>query len=247
MRKLMLAAGLGVLVTSGALAQDKAATTIQVVAFATVETPPDVATISYRVRGEGKTANDATRAMVARKAAIEAGLGALEGIKIDARTGDINIEEVRSTACRGEEDDDSPRLSTGPCAIIGYLATIRVTLRVTPVGQAGTLAGIAAREGASGVEASDFELLDERAARQRATVAAVANGTSQAQAIAAASGGTLGRLIRVTDNESSGDEDAIVVVSGYQRAPAPEAVQVDIAPKPVRTLARLTLVFEILR
>lgn len=52
---------------------------IQVMGVGTVSTPPDVATISYSVIGEGRTADDASAALATKQRAIVAELTALLG------------------------------------------------------------------------------------------------------------------------------------------------------------------------
>uniref|UniRef100_UPI0013D825BE SIMPL domain-containing protein n=5 Tax=Pseudomonadota TaxID=1224 RepID=UPI0013D825BE len=83
--------------------------------------------------------------------------------------------------------------------VLGYVAMMEASVDVSPVALAGTLSGLASRAGASEVRLSRFRTADPRAAQQRAMAAAVANGQEQAQAIAAASGAKLGRLVRVSD------------------------------------------------
>jgi uncharacterized protein YggE len=251
MRGVMLGAGilLGVMIGQGAAAQDREPDVIQVYATGTVETVPEIATVTYQVRGEGAKADDASRALVDRKAGIEKALKGLAGVRIDIHTGDLDIAEVRGTDCtEGARYDAAPRLSTGACAIQGYVAKMAVTVTVAPADKAGTLTGLVAREGGSEVKLRGFDVLDQRAAQKRAMAAAVANGTATAQAIAAASGVKLGRLVRATDGDSR-----VVTADGISPEAADRVVdrlqplRIDISPKAVVTTARLGMTFEVVR
>jgi uncharacterized protein YggE len=250
MRSLMLGAGmvLGLMIAHGAAAQDRDPQTIQVLATGSVETPPEIATITYHVRGEGALPDDASRALVARKTAIEKALASAAGAKLEIHTGNLEITEVRGKDCRVDDSYDAPRLSTGPCAILGYITEMDVTVRVSPVDKAGTLTGVAARAGATGAQLQGFGILDRRGAHKRAMTAAVANGTAEAEAIAAASGGKLGRLLRAADNDvREVVVDSITAQDIGSLPNSPRPVTIAIAPKAVETSARLVLTFEVLR
>lgn len=250
MRGVILGAGilLGVMIGQGAAAQGRDAQTIQVVAAGSVETSPETATITYRVRGEGAKPDDATRALADRRTRIEKALASVAGVKLQIRTGDLEITEVRGKECREDSRFDAPRLSTGACAIEGYVAEMEVTVTAMPVDKAGTLTGLAAREGATGAKLASFGILDQRAAHKRAMVAAVANGTAEAEAIAAASGVKLGRLLSASDSEALAmiaDKISADDIGMFANLPAP--VQIAVAPKPVETSARLVMTFEVVR
>jgi uncharacterized protein len=119
---------------------------IDVTGYGEVKYMPDVATITYTMRGEGPTSDEALRAMTAAAARIDA---AVQGIDAAAepKTSEVKIAAVRSTDCK-EKEYGPPQLSTGPCAIAGYVATQSVTLRIPAVKDAGTLVGSVGRAGA---------------------------------------------------------------------------------------------------
>ncbi|MBB4098138.1 SIMPL domain-containing protein [Sphingomonas kyeonggiensis] len=256
MRSLMLGAGVALraCVGGGALAQDKPEPPrIDVVAGGTIELPAEIAAIRYVVRGEGQTADEATRALVARKEQVERALGQFSDTKLDIRTGTMRVQEVRSAECRrGEMGMQQPRLSTGPCAVQGHIADMNVTVTVSPIDRAGTLTGAVAQAGGSDVSMAQFALRDPAAARRKAMAVALANGKAQAEAIAAASGAKLGPLLRVTDFDARdgliaqdiGSLPRVVTVSG---ANSLASVPVAINPDKVTILARLTLSYEIVR
>lgn len=232
-----------------AMAQDRTAEPrIDLVASGSVELAPEVATIRYAVRGEGASAEAAIRALVTRKDAIARVLGQFGDTKLELTTGSMEVQEVRGRECQ-RIDSAMPRLSTGVCAIQGFVAEIGVTVKVIPVARAGTLTGAIAQAGGTEVSLADFGLIDPAAARRKAIAAAMANGKAQAEAIAAASGSRLGRLLRVSDGDM---RDVIVAedISTFPDRNVAEAVQlipVTIMPDKVTVSARLTLSFEIAR
>jgi uncharacterized protein YggE len=222
--------------------------TITVVGVGEVKTDPDIANLTFSVRGEGSSADAATRGLVARQKAIIDGLGALGSGRIEVRTGEVRLDETRAAGC-GDDDGDNPRLSTGKCAVTGYLASIRVTVRMASAKDAGTAAGLAARLGASNARASDFEILKPGDAARRAAAAALADAHNRAEAIAAAAGEKLGPVVKVTDEAATATEGDEIVVTAL-RAPAqvaPPPIAVDIRPESISTTARLTVTYTITR
>ncbi len=174
-----LIVGTAALIAAPALAQTEPERppNIQVQGTATVETIPDRAQISYSVRGEGKTADDASRSLAATQKAIRDGLGVLLGKATEMTTGDVVLNEVRGPQC-----DANPyarqRMSEGDCAVVGYVATIAGMVRTAAIDQAGTAVGLAARLGARDARIQRFELADPSTARGRATAAAIRASTA---------------------------------------------------------------------
>ncbi len=195
------------------------------------------------MRGEGQTAETAVRALVERRASIEATLAG----KAQVRTGRLAVSAARDKACDGQdEDDDRPRLSSGACAIRGYIATLDMTARVKDVGQAGTLLGDIARRGATEPSLGSFELANLAAAKRAAVADAVRDARGQAEAIAEASRVVLGRIRRVEDQRTgSGGEQDIVVTANRAPASLAESIAVRLAPEPIETMATLIVEFEV--
>jgi uncharacterized protein YggE len=223
--------------------------TITVVGVGEVKTDPDIANLAFSVRGEGSSADVATRGLVAKQKAIIDGLGALGSGKMEIRTGEVRLDETRAAGCG--DDDDNPRLSTGKCAVTGYLASISVSVRMDSVKNAGTAVGLAARLGASNAHASDFDILKHDDAARRAAAAALADAHNRAEAIASAAGEKLGPVVKVTDEAATTIDSEDIVVTGA-RVPAPVMVMpppvaVDVRPEPISTTARLTVTYAIAR
>ncbi|HMI20554.1 MAG TPA: SIMPL domain-containing protein [Sphingomonas sp.] len=224
--------------------------TITVVGVGEVKTDPDIANLAFSIRGEGASPDAATRGLVAKQKAIINGLGVLGGGRMEIRTGEVRLDETRAAGCGGD-DDDNPRLSTGKCAVTGYLASISVSVRMEAVKNAGTAVGLAARLGASNAHASDFDILKHDDAARRAAAAALADAHNRAEAIASAAGEKLGPVVKVTDEAATASDGDDIMVTGA-RVPAPVMVMpppvaVDIRPEPISTTARLTVTYAIAR
>jgi len=241
--------------------------TIVVTASGSVETAPDMATLTLTIRGEGKTPDAATAALAAKQKAMIGGLRALDR-KMDVRTGSISISEARSGNCDGRRDytgedvadalsraaddlsamaeDIGHKAPTGPCVVIGRVAEIETTIIMSSVKDAGTAVGLAGRLGAREAKVETFGLHDEADASNRAIAQAIASARAQAQTIAVASGAKLGPLVSVIDGNERGVPTLMISV---MQAPAPPdmppPIVVDISPRPVETSARLIVTFAI--
>lgn len=224
---------------------------IQVVGAATVSTMPDVANLVYWVTGEGKTADQASAALAAKQKAIVAGLSGLLGRDTKVSAGEVSVMETRSPECDGPGNYNSrPRLSEGPCAVTGFIATLQGTARTRAVEKAGTAAGLAARLGARDSRIQSFQLSDPAEAQRRASAAAIANARAKAQAMAAGAGVRLGELLSMNDQNSGAG--IVVTASDIGALPAPPPpppppVEIDVAPRPIETQARIFARFAIAR
>ncbi|MDJ0277116.1 SIMPL domain-containing protein [Sphingomonas sp. 2R-10] len=236
-------------------AQDAAerAPTIQVLGTATVETPPDRARISYWVNGEGKTADAASAALAARNTAVVDGVRTLLGRGAEVTASEVSVTQVRGPDC-DRQGGYTPRLSEGPCAVIGHVATLQGHIRTAVVDKAATAVGLVARLGARDARIQAYELGDRSAALRRATAAAVADARARAEALATGAGVRLGELIALNDPNASNDEvnDAGVrrrIMNDLAAPPAMLATAVPIAvtPRPIQTQARVNARFAIAR
>lgn len=241
----LLIAGLA---TTPVVAQDQPEEpTIIVSGTAEVETPPDRVSLTFELRGEGVTADAATTALVAKRLATEGAIGSVLGRDASYETGDMAVREVRDRACEGG-GYGQPRLSTGACAVIGHLATLAVTVRTTAVAKVGTALGLVARTGGSNAQLQGYRLADPTAAIREATARALAVAKLQAEAIAAGSSVRLGRIMRVQD----GRQGALAFQTAGNRkraiaddiGPMPPVV-VDLTPRPITTIANVTVTYAI--
>ena len=214
----------------------------------TVSTAPDVATISYTVWGEGQTSDAAASALVARTLKIEAALRSLDP-SLELHDSDLKVLAVRGASCKdGSEDDNGNRqvqLSAGPCAIIGYRASKDAIVKTLRVTDAGTMVGLASRQGGLRAELDSFGLRDARDAQQRALSAAFADALVKAQALAVAGHVHVGRLLSATTESDRAKE--IVVTGSLRQSNAVEysPVRITLAPSPVRTEAQVHVAYAI--
>lgn len=219
---------------------------VVVIGSATVETPPDVATISYNVRGEGATAAAALAAFAIKRTAIEAAVVAVGQPKVMLHSGEIAVAEARAKACK-DDGDEVVSLSTGDCQVRGYVVVLSSTVTVKPITTAATIVAAAARNGASNPKISGFELAEPAAAQRRAMVAAIADARAQAMAIADATGGHLGAIVAVEDDQAQfGRSSADVVVTALRNAAPSPALLVDpieISPEPKSTTAKVIVTY----
>ena len=221
--------------------------TIDVSGNGKVTLPPDTANIHYWARGEGKTSDDATRAMADSQGRIESGLKAFLGAGSQITNNDLVVIEVRDPNCKVESGRAA--LSEGQCAIIGYLAQIQTDVRTSNVAKAGTAVGLAGRLGARDARLQSFELRDTAKAREEAMARAVSDARAQAQVLAAAAGGRVGRALRI----QYGSYGYTPMVKGTKFAsvppappPPPPPVEVDMKPRPEEISANVNISYELL-
>lgn len=232
--------------TPALAAPDAAPPHITVGGSGQVFTPPDLATISYTVRGEGVTSDDAVAQMVAKRAKIDAGLALFK--QIEARASQVSVREVRAREC--QQNYGAPTLSTGACTVIGYVAELSVTVRTTLPKQAGTIIGLVGRQGASNPGLGGFALSDPGAAQRRAIAAALDDARRKAEAIAAGTNVKVGRLITIS---SGNGYNPVEVQDGIREMsappppppPPPPPIAVDLTPQPISTSASVTVTYEV--
>lgn len=210
-------------------------------------TPPNVAEIEYEIEGEGKTSDQAVRALGSKSAAVEDALRSMDpSLTSQSRT--VRVEAVRQQGCEKDSDDEAARLSTGNCAVVGYVATQDFSVKSTRVADAGTMVGLASRQGASKPKIESFDLVDPRAARQQAIAAALVDARMKAEAVAAGSNSRIGDVISIALDAARANE--IVVTGTLRQANVMETgapVPVSVTPGPVVTNASVTVTYTILR
>lgn len=248
--------GIGCLVLAGLATNLEAAgpdtlRQIVVIGHGSVSVPPDTTTLSFHLRGEGATSDEAVRSLVAKRAQVDRNLASIGVAQASTRTDKLSIEPVRGKDCDAGDNDDSggkPRLSEGPCAVRGYIAGLGFSIMMPPK-NVGTAAGLVGRAGADTVSVEDFDLRDDSEARRKAIAVALLDARAQAEAIAAGSGEPLGALLSVSDVAARAfAANDIVVTAERASAPAivaPPPVVVDLAPKTVERSADLTVTYAI--
>jgi hypothetical protein len=236
---------------AAALAADDEAPRIVVSGTAIATTPPDLATIDYRVVGEGGTSDSAVSAMVAQRARIAGALAALDP-RLQPQSGEVSVTEVRGPDCR--QQYGQPQLSTGACAITGYVATLQMTIRTRAVKQAGTAVGLIGRYEGRDARLSGFRIADEGAAQRRAIAAALTDAKAKAEAVAQGSGVRLGRIMSVMTTGYGGVQSRDVIAAAPPMVqvpvpppppPPPPPIAVDLTPRPIETQGQVTVVYAI--
>jgi len=254
MRSLLLA-GLIAATPSALLAQtiDPSKPTITVIGDGRAQASADHAWLSFNLRGEGANSPEAVTALTAARRKLDVSLGGLPGKPaVETRDSTLSIREVRAKTCTANYG--SPNLSTGECAVIGSVATTNVQVKVTPAGQVGDVASLAAQLGAADVNVSSGGLSDDQALEDKAMRAAIADAKRQAQLIAEASGRTLGSIQRIQDSRASAanpippppppphyeTREAVTVTAAKLAAP------LSLTPPPISRTARVTVTYNLL-
>ena len=243
------AAILPILVPCAAIAQsgEELRPRIVVTSAATIPSPPDRAVVSFSVHGEGATSDEAVRAVVTKRDAIEKGLAGISD-RPDIRAAQIGIAEVRGRDCN-RNTYGNPRLSTGECAIIGYTADLQVEIRTAAVNEAGTMVSLAGRLGATNPRIDRFFLAEDKEIRRRGVTEALAEARLQAEAIARASGVKLGGVLSVSNLSFNGpgpyDEIAVTAQRVSAPPPPPQPVAIGLKPRAIETQVKVQVVYAI--
>jgi uncharacterized protein YggE len=238
-----------VLTPQASIAQVLPERTVQVNGTGIVQTVPDLALLDVYLRGEGPTPDAATTAIAAKQKAVISALSGLLGSDTELTTSNVTIIEARGGTCADARGYGSqPRLSTGDCAVTGFIATIQLRVRTRAVERAATAAGLASRLGASDARVQGFALSNPEAAQARANAAAIADAGRRAVALASGANLRLGPVVTVRDQASY---EVVVMASRAANAPAaPPAPQVstvviDLKPTPIETRAQIFVTYAI--
>jgi uncharacterized protein len=236
--------------TQGVTANAIETSRIVVEGYGSAKSPANVARLSYDVQGEGKTSDQAVSDLVARSASVESALRSMDA-SITLHSDAMRVQTVRGNDCKDEERyDESVRLSTGPCAIAGYVAKQDFTVRTSRITEAGTMVGLAGRQGAFDPKIDSFGLTDDRTARREAIAIALADARAKAEAIAAGSNGHVGQLLSASLDGASevrimGQDEISVSGTRIRMQNVPITVKVD--PGPAETTARVTVTYVMIR
>ena len=211
-----------------------------------VSVPPDTANIHYWLRGEGKTPDDATRAMADSQTRVEAGLKGFLGPDAQITNSELIVIEVRDPDCA--TPTGQPTLSEGKCAIVGYLAQSQTDVKTSKIDKAGTTVGLASRLGARDARLLGFELRGIAAPRTEAMTRAVADARAQAQVLASAAGGHLGRVLTINYGSYVPAPMSLPLVAAPAAPPPPPPppVEIDMKPQPQDVSADVSVSYELL-
>jgi uncharacterized protein YggE len=228
-----------------------AAATITVMGYGSAEQAPTYAVINYSLTGEGTTQTDALAAFTTRREKVEAALKGLAGLTgIEIKSDDLSFTEMRGPKCDDDRSSET-HLSTGDCAVIGYVVSVSFKVTLRPASRQGDAISMASQYGASGLELASTGVDDMPGLRAQATAAAMRDAQDQAQKIAAAAGGRLGRILKVEDPIATGPRVYGVTTVGSDqlslRGNTNPIVRLDLNVAPVRANASYAVTFELLK
>ncbi|QJF53129.1 SIMPL domain-containing protein [Roseobacter ponti] len=183
---------LGLWLPLAAAAQD--ARTIHTSGVGSVAEVPDMAEVSIGATHEALTA---AAALGATSEDLRAVLDVLEAAGIaprDIATGSVTVQPVRS---RGDQSQ------TEPPRITGFQASNTLSVRVRDIAQVGRVLDAAVQDGANTFNGLRFSFQDPEPLQDRARAAAVRDAMRRAAQLAAASGVTLGPVLKITETDGA--------------------------------------------
>ncbi len=154
-----------------------------------VEVVPDVAELSIGVSVTERTSRAARAAADQRMIRV---LALLKARGIDAA--DIQTSQVSL----------SPNFGPTGATVVGFTATNVATARIRDLDAAGAILASAAGVGANQINGPFLIVSNEQAVYEKALEGAVANARAHAEAIASASGQTLGKMRAASEGSESG-------------------------------------------
>jgi uncharacterized protein YggE len=191
---------------------------------ASVTTVPDEATFTFGVDARGETASEA---LSAAAAAIRKVTGAVKDAGVDGKdvqTQNISLNAVTSSDGRHIE---------------GYAANASITVRAKDLDSAGEIVDAAVAAGANNVYGPSLQRSDADKLADKALADAVADARRKAESLADAAGGSLGRVISVTEGAGA------VPPMPYAARDSALATDVPIEPGTQEIQASVTVVFEL--
>jgi uncharacterized protein YggE len=162
--------------------------TITVSGTGSVRTVPDRAQFSFGVTTQGGTA---ARALAANVALARKLIAALEAAGV--AEGDIQTESVSL----------SPTFSDDGRTLVGYTAGNSVSVTVRELGKAGSIVDAAVDAGANQVSGPSLVRSDQETLYRTALREAVANARAKAEALAGASGVSVGSIRSVVEGSAA--------------------------------------------
>lgn len=157
--------------------------------------PADHATVYISVETHASTAEQAGRENARVQQAVVAALRGAGGDSVDLSGAGYIVRP-----------DNRSEFSAQPATPTGYVANNTVHIEVRRLDRIGALIDTALAAGANRVSGINFTSSAEREARRSVLAEAVANARSDAEAIATAAGGSLGRLIELNTQQGEGLE-----------------------------------------
>ncbi len=200
---------------------------ITVTGEATVQATPDMATISLGVTTEGKTA---AAAMASNNAALQVVLDRLRAAGIEER--DLQTSNLSlNPNWVGYDSGSAP-------TIAGYIATNMLSVRVRALDSLGGVLDAAITDGANTMNGMTFEVSEPRPVLDAARKMAVADARARALLLIGAAGGTLGRMVAISENAGYGAPQPMF------RSASDSVSAVPVASGQVGLTASVTITYE---
>jgi uncharacterized protein YggE len=162
-------------------------------AIGEVKGAPDRATILFSVETRAATAAEASAENADKQTAVIAALRA-------AGLGESEVGTVSYTIHPDMQYDEQRRTSQ----VVGYIARNTVQAEVRDLARMGRVIDAAVRAGSNGVSSLNFWTTRREALRLEALQGAMGRACREAQAMAAAAGGSLGPLIQAATSDNPG-------------------------------------------
>ena len=200
-----IAAFAGVFQPSGArsAASDTSSGGITVLGTGSANVTPDRASFAFGSVSQAATANAALAASSQAVARVIAALKKAGVAQADLQTSEVSL---------------SPRTNDNGDQIVGYTASNTVTATVKKLGDAGDIVDAAVGAGANQVYGPNLLASDQDAAYRTALKGAVADARSKAEALAAASSSTLGKITAIVE---SGGATPMPIAAGAKDSSVP--------------------------
>ncbi len=165
------------------------ATTLSLSVEGDATATPDMATISFGVQTQGKTAADALQANNARMNAVMAALKAAGIAPRDIQTSSLNLNPQYTFA------------NNTPPVLNGYQANDEVVVRVDDLNRTGPVIDQVVKAGVNQIEQVTFGLKDSNAALDQARQNAIATLGQRAALYASATGLHVSRLVSIEEGQ----------------------------------------------
>lgn len=157
---------------------------ITVTGIGSVKAAPDQAEFSFGVESQGQTADEA---LAKNNAAVQKVINAIKSAGI--ASGDIQTQQVSVY----------PRYSSDGQQIVGFTASNSVSVKIRDVSKAGAVVEAAVKAGANQVYGPTFSIAEQSGLYKDALDDAYADASSKAEALAAVTGVSLGKVINVVE------------------------------------------------
>ncbi|MFN8188138.1 MAG: SIMPL domain-containing protein [Gaiellales bacterium] len=206
-----------------ATGSDGAGLGITVAGVGKVKAAPDQASFSFGVETQGATADEA---LATNNEAVQAVIDAIKG---------QGIEEAK---IQTQSVSVYPRYSDDGQIIVGYSASNTVSVLIDDLEQVGAVVDAAAKAGANQVYGPNLSIADQTELYKQALADAYDDARDKGEAVAAAAGVTLGKVVNVVEG------GAAYPVAGVAEAAA-DGGGVPIQPGQQEIQATLTVTFAI--